>query len=135
MTRLRQRSARERRGLSEDECTHLLGSAVPEHESPFSSEAERREAWQRHRDDLMSHRRLPGTRPQGWWDYESSAPAELREPAPFYGWLDNPKAEQPRARAEQREREDRRLAYLASIGELTAELERKFPLQPRLHPN
>ena len=36
----------------------------------FGSDAERRAAWLRHRDELLQH--CPaGWRPMGWWDYES----------------------------------------------------------------
>lgn len=39
----------------------------------FESEAARREAWEVHRERLMAHRHA-GTRPDGWWCYESPIP-------------------------------------------------------------
>ncbi len=119
MTRLRQRRSRERRGLSKAERSHLFGSATGGDASPFATEAAAREAWQRHRDELMAAHQ-PGERPEGWWAHESSAPPALREPIPTYGWLDRPVAEQAAARVDQNDREDRRLGYLAWAGELTA---------------
>ncbi len=119
MTRLRQRRSRERRGLSKAERSHLFGSATGGDASPFATEAAAREAWQRHRDDLMSDHG-PGKRPEGWWLYESGAPAPLLVPCPVYGPLMRPEAEQAAARVEQNDREDSRLGYLAWSGELTS---------------
>lgn len=119
MTRLRQRRSRERRGLTADERKDLGHPATSRRPSPFASEAAAREAWQRHRDELMGGHQ-PGERPQAWWAFESGAPPSLREPIPTYGWLDRPVAEQAAARVDQNDREDRRLGYLAWAGELTA---------------
>ncbi|MDQ3493817.1 MAG: hypothetical protein M3452_11255 [Chloroflexota bacterium] len=63
----------------------------------------------------------PGERPEGWWTFESDAPAPLREPVAVYGdYLIRPEAEWPEAIAERRDRQDRRLSFLAWAGELTA---------------
>ncbi len=116
--RIRHRRTRERRGLSLAERSYL-GTPATVSPSPFRSEAAAREAWQRHRDGLMSDHG-PGERPEGWWLYESGAPAPLLVPCPVYGPLMRPEAEQAAVRAEQNERQDRRLAYLAFVGELRA---------------
>jgi hypothetical protein len=39
---------------------------------PFRSDAERRKAWQRHREVLLAQ--CQGRRPQAWWQYESPIP-------------------------------------------------------------
>ena len=46
----------------------------------FASEAERRAAWLRWRDELIAGVNL-GTRPEAFWDYEPGVPAELRHGA------------------------------------------------------
>ncbi len=119
MTRLRQRRTRERRGLTADERSDLGHAATSRRPSAFASEAERRAAWELHRESIMAAHQ-PGQRPEGWWSFESDAPAPLLVPCPTYGWLDRPVAEQAAARVDQNDREDRRLAYLAWAGELTS---------------
>ncbi len=119
MARQRQRRTRERRGLTADERSDLGHAATSRRPSPFASEAERRAAWALHRESIMAAHQ-PGARPQAWWAFESGAPPSLREPIPTYGWLDRPVAEQAAARVDQNDREDRRLAYLAFVGELTS---------------
>ena len=119
MTRIRQRRSRERRGLTADERKDLGHPATSRRPAPFASESERRAAWQRHRDELMAAHQ-PGERPQAWWAFESGAPPSLREPIPTYAWLDRQVAEQAAARVDQNDREDRRLAFLAFVGELTS---------------
>jgi hypothetical protein len=45
-----------------------------ERQPAFASKADRRAAWERHRDRLMANYGPPrqrGTRPQAWWDYDS----------------------------------------------------------------
>jgi hypothetical protein len=42
--------------------------------SAFGSESERVAAWRRHRDRLMTVWAKHGTRPDGWWRYESPIP-------------------------------------------------------------
>ena len=39
--------------------------------SHFASEAERRAAWEVHRDALMRRRRIPGRRIAAWWQYQT----------------------------------------------------------------
>src|ERR671914_223358 len=39
-------------------------------EVQFANEEERREAWERHRDELLEHRR-EGRRPDAWWCYDA----------------------------------------------------------------
>jgi hypothetical protein len=56
----------------------------------FDSDEERREAWERHRDELLAESRA-GTRPQAWWDYEASidqpADSDLETPALYKAGL------------------------------------------------
>jgi len=118
MTRLRQRRTRERRGLTADERSDL-GHPATSRPSPFASEVERRAAWERHRESIMAAHQ-PGSRPEGWWLYESGAPAPLLVPCPVYGdYLIRPEAEWPAAQAERRDRHDRSLSFLAFAGELS----------------
>jgi hypothetical protein len=51
----------------------------------FASDAERREAWLRHRDELLAKCRA-GRRPDAWWTYEAPfrRPEYEREPARLY---------------------------------------------------
>ena len=117
--RIRHRRTRERRGLRVAERAYL-GTPATKGPSPFATDREHREAWQRHREELLD-RCPPGERPEGWWTFESDAPPSLREPIPVYGdYLIRPEAEWPAAQAEQHDRQDRRLGYLAWAGELTA---------------
>ena len=37
----------------------------------FASDADRRAAWELHREELWTN---VGTRPQGWWDYDATEP-------------------------------------------------------------
>lgn len=37
----------------------------------FASEAERREAWERHREQVLAKPHNPGTRPGAWWKYDA----------------------------------------------------------------
>ncbi len=117
--RIRHRRTRERRGLSLAERS-FLGTPATVSPSPFASDREHREAWQRHRDALMAAHQ-PGERPEGWWTFESDAPPSLLAPIPVYAdYLTRPEAEWPEAIAERNDRRDRRLSYLAWAGELTA---------------
>ena len=85
MPRKRRRAkARQRPGLSDDHCEHLiLGICVLNHsENIFESDDARRATWFEHRDEIMArcsadhdqHHYKPGTRPSGWWDYQSPEP-------------------------------------------------------------
>jgi hypothetical protein len=47
----------------------FIASGIP----AFKSEAHRRRAWDENREALMIAA-APGTRPVGWWDYESPEP-------------------------------------------------------------
>jgi hypothetical protein len=42
----------------------------------FASDAERRTAWELHRDEFGAN---VGTRPQAWWDYEAGEPRSETE--------------------------------------------------------
>jgi hypothetical protein len=49
----------------------------PGREAAFDSDEERRLAWDLHRDELMVFgNRIPGSRPWGWWRYESPEPLD-----------------------------------------------------------
>jgi len=65
--RRRQVSREEDQGLTSGQQWELLGRSG--NESNFSSESEKRTAWQEHRDDLIECARdgRPGNRPEAWW--------------------------------------------------------------------
>jgi hypothetical protein len=56
-------------------------------DSEFACDEDRRDAWERHRDDLLAESRA-GTRPAAWWDYDATIPRpggdDCQEPA-LYG--------------------------------------------------
>jgi hypothetical protein len=75
--RRRQASREENQGLTSGQRWELLGRSGGE--SRFSSETEKRAAWQDHRDELVAYARdgRPGNRPEAWWLYEAGRPEHL----------------------------------------------------------
>jgi hypothetical protein len=75
--RRRQASRGEDQGLSSGQRWELLGPAG--RESHFSSETDKRTAWQEHREELIEYARdgRPGNRPAAWWLYEARRPEHL----------------------------------------------------------
>lgn len=73
MGRRRESHRRPHRELTDEESADLLGWGGP----AFSSDEARRAAWEVHRDELLAGvRGLPGTRPEAYWAYTSSAPRD-----------------------------------------------------------
>lgn len=83
------------RALSLEEAMDLIGVGLA-----FTSDGERRAAWERHRERLIAGR-SPMVRPKAFWDYEG--PSELRGrrtpelEAQRRAWLQGPGAEHLRA--------------------------------------
>ena len=77
MARVRRRGHGRKCELAEPEFWELL--LGPGSVSAFTTESDRRAAWFAHRDALLDAVN-PGTRPQGWWDYESPGPRLRDEP-------------------------------------------------------
>jgi hypothetical protein len=67
---IRRRIDRVTRKLSDSQFWSLLLGEDPRRPA-FASDADRRAAWALHREELRTN---AGTRPQGWWDYESPEP-------------------------------------------------------------
>jgi hypothetical protein len=75
--RRQQTGVEENEALKRGRWFELLGPCG--HESHFSSEAEKRAAWEEHRDNLIEDARdgRPGHRPEAWWRYEARRPEHL----------------------------------------------------------
>jgi hypothetical protein len=75
--RRRQVSRGEDEALTASQRWELLGPSGDE--SHFSSEAEKRAAWEEHREELIecARDRRPGHRPKAWWSYEAARPEHL----------------------------------------------------------
>lgn len=91
--RVRRRIARDRRDLTFNERMRLSTGHPAD---AFASEAEEREAWERHRDELIARdaTNRPGHRPWAFWTYDVGAMGIERDPrghAPYehlrYAWL------------------------------------------------
>jgi hypothetical protein len=115
--RRRQASVDEDGTLTPGQRWELLGPSG--RESHFSSEAEKRAAWDEHRDELIEYARdgRPGHRPEAWWLYEACRP-EHPDPYP----LDPPSGEARWGEAHGRaidSYEFEPILYLAADGHLT----------------
>jgi hypothetical protein len=69
---VKQRTPKARRLTSEQRFDLIFG----EWAKGFHTDAERRDAWFRYRDELMQNCK-PGVRPSGWWSYEAPFPRPL----------------------------------------------------------
>ena len=74
----RRRVAKQRRGVTELSLEQFLNLLTGHWHEFFSSDEERREAWEWHRESLLA-RDDPGSRPSAWWDYDSSEPRNEEE--------------------------------------------------------
>ena len=56
--------------LTRDELTDLWRSGGYWPGSPFVSAADRREAWEKHREQVLAKPHNPGRRPRAFWQYD-----------------------------------------------------------------
>ena len=113
--------AQERAGWEAGVEDDLRYGCVPTWRSPhgtgsmFATERERREAWEAHRDQLMTDYLeppiLPGRRPDAWWEFEAGRPRYLTK-VDSYGDLGT-------TTRMNHEREVESLAWMARHGHLT----------------
>lgn len=80
----------------------------------FDSEDERRAAWEAHRAELVGVS-PPGERPAAFWQYDG--PVELRDHARLF-WLPDDAVAREQRREDLEAHEDRRVAWLATTGQL-----------------
>lgn len=82
-SRIRRRRSRDRLDVLTFDQVFDLRAGPYEHRAAFADDAERRQAWERHRDELIelvaADRFATGKRPEAFWQYDIARPELLRD--------------------------------------------------------